>query len=63
MRLSRYTEGAKSLRCNPKSVVASAAVVGGYWLLAPSDRRISVALIEPSGLWPEVNSIVVVFGC
>ena len=33
------------IRYNPKCVVASAAVVGGYWLLArPSDRRVSVAL-------------------
>ena len=29
---------------NPKCVVASGLVVGGYWLLAPSDRRVSVAL-------------------
>ena len=35
MRLPRY---------NPKCVVASGLVVGGYWLLAPSDRRVSVAL-------------------
>ena len=32
------------LRYNPKCVVASGLVVGGYWLLAPSDRRVSVAL-------------------
>ena len=32
------------LRYNPKCVVASGLVVGGYWLLAPSDRQISVAL-------------------
>ena len=44
MRLPRYTEGAKALRYNPKCVVASGLVVGGYWLLAPSDRRVSVAL-------------------
>ena len=35
MRLPRY---------NPKCLVASGLVVGGYWLLAPSDRRVSVAL-------------------
>ena len=44
MRLPRYTEGANALRYNPKCVVASGLVVGGYWLLAPSDRRVSVAL-------------------
>ena len=32
------------LRYNPKCVVASGLVVGSYWLLAPSDRRVSVAL-------------------
>ena len=32
------------LRYNPKCLVASGAVVGGYWLLSPSDRRVSVAL-------------------
>ena len=33
------------LRYNPKCLVASGAVVGGYLLLArPSDRRVSVAL-------------------
>ena len=32
------------LRYNPKCAVASGLVVGGYWLLAPSDRRVSVAL-------------------
>ena len=33
------------VKYNPKCVVASGLVVGGYWLLArPSDRRVSVAL-------------------
>ena len=32
------------LRYNPKCLVASGLVVGGYWLLAPADRRVSVAL-------------------
>ena len=32
------------IRYNPKCLVASGLVVGGYWLLAPSDRRVSVAL-------------------
>ena len=35
MRLPRYI---------PKCVVASGLVVGGYWLLAPSDRRLTIAL-------------------
>ena len=35
MRLPRY---------NPKCLVASGLVVGGYWVLAPSDRQVSVAL-------------------
>ena len=32
------------LRYNSKCVAASGLVVGGYWVLAPSDRRVSVAL-------------------
>ena len=32
------------LRYNPKCLVASGLVVGGDWLLAPSDRRLTIAL-------------------
>ena len=32
------------IRYNPKCLVASGLVVGGHWPLAPSDRRVSVAL-------------------
>jgi hypothetical protein len=32
------------IRYNPKCLVASGLVVGGYWLLAPSDRRVTIAL-------------------
>ena len=32
------------MQYNPKCLVAFGLVVGGYWLLAPSDRRVSVAL-------------------
>ena len=32
------------IRYNPKYLVASGLVVGGYWLLAPSDRRVTIAL-------------------
>ena len=32
------------IRYNPKCLVASGLVVGGYWLLAPSDRRLTIAL-------------------
>ena len=31
-------------RYNPECAVASGLVVVGYWLLAPTDRRVSVAL-------------------
>ena len=32
------------IRYNPKCLVASGLVVGGYWLLSPSDRRVTIAL-------------------